>query len=227
MGNQMTTVIMPEEAIIMMMHVAEGYEGLKGLGAGGLYFPYKASGDKAGLLTIGKGHLCTDHDFEHGINLGGTIVKPQSGITYAQVGKLFTQDVRGRADGTMKDIGKATPQQAAAWLDMRFNCPSAFSIKSTPLKMHKAGLTKMCAKGFLQYVSVRHGKIKGVEHNEKLRGLWRRRCTVSYLYYTGKIHIAKTDATEKQLEDLMRAVDILIPKPKFGCTGCGMRPHKN
>lgn len=209
---------MPEESIIMMMAIAHGYEGLSGLGKTGLYYPYKASGDSAEKQTIGKGHLIKAREKTDGIRIGAKIVNPYDGLTRQQVDDLFIQDVRDRADGVYRRFTRWRPMssaQGAAWLDMDFNCPSAEagvttdikSDDSTPVKYWIAGDMLSVAAGFLLYTK---------SSGEHRRGLFRRRGTDALLLYTGNIHIAKTDATQAQLEDLLKKAGILQRARELG-----------
>lgn len=214
----MIELVMPEEAIIMMTAVAHGYEGLRGLGRTGLYYPYQASGDSKEKQTIGRGHLIKAREKEIGISIGAKLKNPYDGLTLQEVNDLFTQDVRVRANGVYTRISKwrkPTSAQAAAWLDIDFNCPSAEagittdikSDDSTPVKYWIAGDMLSVAAGFMLYTK---------SSGEHRRGLFRRRGTEALMLLTGNIHIAKTDATQVQLEVLLKKAGVLQRAKELG-----------
>lgn len=177
--------------VTVALNIISGYEGLAGYDQKtNKYYPYHASGDAPGLLTIGKGHLLSSADVASG--------KFAAGLTLQQVKALFQADCTKRVTRLGICLREWTPNEFNAALSMFYNNESSWD-KGTPGREHRAGNKKACAKGMLLYI---YGDKKG----KPLLGLWRRRMTEALLYLTGEVIIAKERESEKVLEHKLHLV---------------------
>lgn len=181
----------PEKTLLIL----DGYEGLGGF-RDGRYFPYHGGADRAGVLTIGRGHVLSAGEIARGTF--------DHGLTLEQVNQIFDQDLKNRDERLKQHLVQFTNDQHAAALASFYNNEEMW-IKGTPGHMHRAGKFERAAEAILWYVK---------SNGQTQRGLWRRQMTVSLCYLSGIVMIAKDLASEKHLEDTLGK---LIPcnRPAF------------
>lgn len=174
--------------------IAEGYEGLGGLSESGLYMPYHCSADKAGLMTIGRGHLISAADLKSG--------KFSKGLTLAEVDALYQADMQPRAERLMKIMKNPTEDEFAAALSMFYNLEEAWAPGHTARQRWDEKKKKECAASFLLYIN--SAKLPRL-------GLWRRRASEALCFLTGKVIVAKDAVAESSL---FAALTPLVTLPK-------------
>lgn len=187
-----------EEGVKIGYQIATGYEGLGGLHPDGKYYPYQGKADKKDVWTEGRGHVCSPEEVQRWM---------KSGLSMSEVEALFIADMKPRMVALDKLCrGKYTAQQFGAMLSMFYNYELALAPGHSLGDAHRKGDIKEAAKAFLLYI------LDG--NRKKCQGLYRRRMSEALCYLTGKVLIAKCDATEKALEAELRK-HIEFTRPKF------------
>lgn len=184
----MTTIPSHQKSTLIL----DGYEGLSGF-RNGKYYPYHGAADKAGLLTIGRGHLIKPNET-------GRFDK---GLTLQQVDDLFRADVAPRADTLAKILQVFTEDQFCGALPGIYNCPEMWTYESAPTKYHLARDYRTAAEHMLLYI---------LSDGKRELGLWRRRMTEALCYLSGKVIIASDIHTEAELiKNLSTIIPVVRP----------------
>lgn len=180
-----------EPRVAKAIKICQGYEGLSGLRADGRYYPEQLKADKAGVITIGKGHVLSEAEKKSG--------RFNKGLTLAEVDELFASDLAPRIERLTAALGgKFTDDQFSGALSMFYNIEVAWTPHHSPYDRHRAGHYKAAAEGMLKYL------LDG--HNKPCLGLWRRRMSEALCYMTGEVMIAKEPKAEKALEARLHQV---------------------
>lgn len=185
-------------AIPKALKIIEGYEGLSGWSVlKQRFFPIQEPADRLGVLTIGKGHVCSAKEIE---------LWSKEGLTRQQVEELFQKDLAPRIVAVDKLLkGKYTADQFAALLSLYYNNGEEAFYKS-PGEAFQRGNFRYCAERMLLYIN---------SNKKPVLGLWRRRATEALCLLTGKVLVAKNPITEKLLFMELDKLKINYVKPKF------------
>ena len=110
----------------------------------------------AGVWTIGYGHTGPD-------------VKSGKTITFTEAEQLLKGDLDKFEDGVEKGIGTAavTENQFAAMVSLAFNIGLGGFLKSTVLRMHKAGKYELAANAFLLWINGGGRQLPGLVRRRK------------------------------------------------------------
>lgn len=175
----------PKESI----EIIHGYEGLGG-NVDGLFHPYQGTADKKDVVTIGRGHVLSQHEKRFGVvQIAGADVRFKEGLTLAQVDQLFIQDIEPRYERTKEYMPGAMRRELAAGLSLVYNCESAMAT-GTPGRAWRLGKKITSAAGFLLYIR---------SAGKPQLGLWRRRMTEALYMLTAKLVIARECSHEAML----------------------------
>lgn len=174
-----------------------GYEGLGGYNpADGRYYPYHCKADRAGLWTIGHGHLISEMDL--------LSRKFAGGLTLKEVDLLFACDLDSRIRRLSDLLYPYTADQFAGALSLYYNIEQPWTKGMTPYEQHHRKDFQAAARGMLKYV---------ISNKKPQLGLWRRRMSEALCYLTGEVIIAKDAKTEAALEARLRSVLPGVVKP--------------
>lgn len=177
-----------------------GYEGLGGKKED-RYYPYQGAADAKGVRTVGRGHVLSEKEKSSGvIHLPSASVKLADGLTMAQVNELFDADLAPRWRRLEALLGRSTGKkvsapQAAAFLSLFYNIEYAMT-KGTPGVAWRQGDDTKAAAGFLLYI---------FSADKAQLGLWRRRLSEAWCFYTGQVSVAKTPQQQTKLEQQLQA----------------------